>query len=455
MTKKQTGFGAIELMVMFSLLMMVGDIIRPADPFFMKVALNPYWGIVLLIALRYGSPLGIVAGMLCAGVYLLGLSLQGIQLSRLLHLDIQYTVYPFAYVLAGGFIGEVIQQHRRRENHLSENATAFQKSLADSEAKRREMDKAYRAIERNMAGQTQTLTDFSESLKKLDTRDSKEIYTALIHILKTQLGFSSCTIWEQTKQGEYLAVHGDIKDSLPSLPRLGQEVLRSRKTMTIRDLLFADRDYEHSVEDGLIAGPLFNSEVNLFAVVVISDVSFSNLTFSAAAKFETFLYWASRSLKQAAADTIKSSSTTRYSDVTMMSYQSFLQFCNVELRMISKDVSSALVFCSICGDIPKEQQDHLNTVLGRVLRYQTHLHDAISWDAVTGAYIIFLPATTADAATLVIQRMSYYINLFNLQPYGTEESLQLEWEVVECCDENNLMSLLEEQAAKGSGEQTL
>ncbi len=446
MIKKQTGFGSIELLVMFSLLLIVGGIFRPDDPFFMGAILNPYWVVVILIALRYGSPLGIIAGVMCAGLYLLGLRLQGIELSRLLHLDFYHAVYPFAFVVVGSFIGEVIQQHNRRQRLLIEKTTVLECQLEDSEAKRREMDKAYRAIERSMAGQTQTLTDFSESLKRLNTLDIHEIYTALVSILNQQLGFSTCEIWEQNKKGEYILLEGD-RETRP-LPKLGEDVLRARKTMTIRDLLFADREYEYKAQDGLIAGPLFNSEVNLSAVVVVSDAAFSTLTFSAAEKFEIFLYWASRSLQLVAADDIKASSTTRYSDMTMMSRESFLQFCNVELRMINKAQQSALIYCSLAGDIEKEQQEMLNTILGRVLRYQTHLHDAITWNAISRSYVLFLPATSLNAASLLVERMSYYLDLFELKPYQTDELLRLEWEILECTDETDLISMLSDHAKR-------
>ena len=292
----KTRIGALtELVVMLTVIMAYGAIARPDDPFLLQAKLHPFWAPLLLVALRYGSPTGIIVGIICAALHGFGLWLTGLDLGEALHLDAGAIMGLLLYVVVGAVVGESSEQAMRRAEFLRAQAGELHNRLSACEGQRAGMEKAYRTVEGRVASQTKTAITLYDSVKNLDSLDPRDIYLALTEALREQLGVEEGGVWLPTGAGGFNRI-APAGAEQGELPELGRMALHTGRVITAREI-FADQD--RSPADGLVAGPLFAGESRVVGLVVVQKMRFTGFTPSAVKQFEILLDWASRMLARA------------------------------------------------------------------------------------------------------------------------------------------------------------
>ena len=410
-----------ELFVLTGLLVAAGWFFRPDDPFFIQLRLSPYWLLVLGFSISYGAPTGVIAGLLSAGLYLIGIALQGTNLQRLLNLNIAQAFHAMFYVAAGIIVSGRIHLKDQRIREEKEHAATLRDQLAEAEARRLELDQAYRELERKMAAQSESISTFSDNIRQLFAKSEAAVYTALADILQKQLHITDLGIWQQNQDGLYKKIRP--RASKDPLPALGREVLRTRSVQTLRDMLFAHQQI--SPGDGILAGPLVVNKVNLAAVVVVESIEFQHLNYTGIAIFETYLLWASYALEELATVSGLKQRTRAQTGSMLMDRKAFTSFCHSELDMLNAELPSCLLHFKLTKAVSADYAARVHTVIERIIEYQTHLHDAAT-RLPDQSMLIFQPATPAASAQANVNRILHYINLFDLTetPHAAERLLK-------------------------------
>jgi len=390
----------------------------------LRVHPHPFWGVILLIALRYGSPMGLVAGMVCAAVQLAGLWSAGLDVEEALHLGGGEMVVLTLYVIVGGVMGEGVERRTRQGEFFRRQASEMRDRLVASESQRTEMERAYREVEGRIAGQTNTLTSLYDSVKRLDSLETRELFAALKSVLAEQLGVERCGVWIVAADGAAHKAAPDGGRDEP-LPALGEAALKGGRIVTAADL-FADQEVNPS--QGLVAGPLFAGEARVVAVVVVQSMRFVGFTHAAVRQFEVLLDWTSRCLARAQhfAGVQRRAVFDASLDLTTESFMRTRAQADLALAR-RRGAPVVLLACRVAGEVEDEVHRRLVLVFARVFRYQTRLSDAVAYFEQSRTFMLFLPEAGERQAGIVRERLERFVDEFGFRPYGDDRTLELQW----------------------------
>ena len=435
------GLGAYpEFIVLLAAVLAIGVMVSPKDAALTQVQPHPFYAVVLLIALRYGSPTGAIVGAICAGIQVLGYGARGLNVGEALHFGAAEIAAPLLYIVVGAVVGETVERQMRRADHMAGLMNQTRERLNTSEGKRAEMELAYRQVEGRIAGQTKTLISLHDSVKQLDSLEAREIYDGLVHVLRDQLGVDRCSIWLVAGDGSHRRIIPHDAPDAP-LPTLGEAAVRGQRVVTVKDY-FVDQDA--SPEDGLLAGLLYSGEGRVAAVVVVESLSFVGFTHRAAKQFEVLLDWASRSLDKAqrVASYRRRSVFDQSLDLTSELFLRTRAKADLDLA-IRRGTPATVLVCRTEGDIPEEVHRRLILVFARVFRYQTRLSDAEAYFEGVKTFVLFLPEVAAQGARVVQDRLDRYVGEFDFHPYGDDARLALRWGLSERGDDDDFGALLQ------------
>jgi len=443
---------AIELLAIIAAIIAFGLMSEIDDPFLLAVHPHPFWIAVLLIALRYGLLPGAAAGGLCALLHLVAATATGSQPEMSLHLEIGEIGIIALYPLVGIFVGEVIEHHLRRAEALQNIIAEQQRRIAAAEARRGEMEIAYRQLEGRIAGQTDTFGALYDSAKQLDSLEEKEIYTGLCRLLQRHLAAERIGIW-------IIAADGALERAAPAdapaapLPEIGRAALR-RGAVVDAASLYGSSDERKG--GGLLAGLLRDEDARAMAVVVIEDMSFVGFTPTAVRTFDLLLEWTSRSLVKARRLHLSRQRAIWEDDLDLATPAYLRARAQEELRLAARRQAPASLLILLCGGRIGEAVAHrLRLVIARLLKHLIRLSDTASYFAERAAFVIFLPDTDAAGAEMVKSKLTNALAAFGIAPYGDSRPLRLLGGVAERGDSDDFEEMLRRAFAdleKQSGE---
>ncbi|MCX7934750.1 MAG: hypothetical protein N3A66_05770, partial [Planctomycetota bacterium] len=442
----------IELFAIIAVILTAGLISKKDDPFLLSLHPHPFWAAVLLIALRYGLVPGAIAGGTCAALHLMALQVAGAQMEISLHLASGELAAAALYPLVGIFAGEIIEQHLRRADALREIIAEQRQRIATAEARRGEIEIAYRQLEGQIAGQTDTFGALCESAKQLDSLEEKEIYSGLCRLLRRHLSAERVSIWTIAPDGAVACAEPPDAPPAP-LPEIGRAALRCGAVVDASRLY---RDRDDAPGGGLLAGMLRSEDQRALAVVVIEDMAFVGFTPTAVRTFELLLDWASRSL--ARAQRLQASRQRAiWEDELDLATPVYLKArSQEELRLAARRRAPAsLLILSWEGQIAAEVCRRLCRVIARLLKHLIRLSDTASYFAERSAFVIFLPDTDAAGAETVRCKLANSLAAFGISPYGDGRPLRLAWGMAERGDSEDFEEMLQRafaDLAKGARE---
>ncbi len=431
---------AVEMSAIIAAILAVGLIGKKDDPLLLSVHPHPFWAAVLLIALRYGLSPGAVAGAVCAALQLAALQAVGAQMEMSLHLEIGDIAAAALYPLVGVFVGEMIEQHLRRNEALQATIAEQRRRIATAEARRGEIEIAYRQLEGRIAGQTETFSALYDSAKQLDSLEETEIYAGLCRLLQRHLNAERVGIWTIALDGAVARAEPPGEPSAP-LPEIGRAALRRGAVIDASHLY---RDKDEVRDGGLLAGMLRGEGERSIAVVVIEEMSFVGFTPTAVRTFELLLEWASRSLAKAQRLQASRQREIWEDDLDLATPVYLKARAQEELRLAARrQAPAALLTLAWEGPIAAEVCRRLRRVIARLLKHLIRLSDTAAYFTERAAFVIFLPDTDAAGAETVRHKLTAALAAFGITPYGDEQPLRLSWGMAERAGGEDFEQLLQ------------
>ncbi|NCD34069.1 MAG: hypothetical protein EOL87_11745 [Spartobacteria bacterium] len=435
-----------EMLAMLLISAGVGFYFFPSDPFFLYTQYQPYWLWILLISIRYGAPYGLLASLSCAAMYMGGLHYMGYDMMRVLHLEMQLALPPVIYIILGTTLDGMVQHYKGKIDNQSQLLEEAYDRINELGETRLELDKSYRVLEGRLAAHLQSLETFSKSLEQLNGETVEDVFDALIDIVKKHVGAKRCGIWALDPDGSYVAYRREEYGLNETLPKLGAEVMRTRRTMTIRDMIFANRSSRRG--DGLIAAPLFAGSSHIVAVIVIQEMDFSNLQYSAVNQFDTFVHWASKALQHVDGGAVRRQNAEI---IAPLPVDEFICYARAGLEDAPKDSLSTLFTVTVppvSGD--PSSTELLQRTIYQILCYNVHRGDAIGLDASTGSIYISMATCNEAEALAFIERAQLYVSQFEFCDPGSGAPLKLLWSHSTAASVQGLQTIdgLEEKAGE-------
>lgn len=403
---------ALIEIVLFFAIMVVMDVMGMDGHRFWSVEPHPYWIIVLLISVQYGTAEGILAVIIASIILLVG-NMPQQQLDQDMYAYLfQVSIRPLLWVVAAVAIGELRNRHIRERNHLAnelELAREREEKITESYEWVRDHKQK---LELRIAGQFRSSIDTYKAAKSIEKLDPKDVLHGVQELVRAILNPEKFSVYMLDKEGlQATIMHGWTADDhfvrvLDSNNRMYREIVGRKQ------VLCASND-EHErvlVGEGVLAGPLMNTESGeIIGMLKIEKMAFSDLNLSTVEAFRSICEWIgmafvnagkyqdakSTSLLNPDHNLLTANYFTRHTDyISALAKRLNFNVAMVVVRVVDANKLDA----SVRSAAARKLSQAADTVLRSV-------DLAFDYQENAGEYSIILPATDRKGARIVQEKI--------------------------------------------------
>ena len=283
----------IETLV-FLLVLVVVDLIWFDGRRFIEVHPHPFWIIVLLASVQYGSGAGIVATLLSSTLLLTG-NLPEMGLDEDLHqwmLDL--SARPLMWLAASVVIGELSARNiRERRNMAMELALArnHEKTIT---ASFEELQGLRERLEVRVAGQLRTVSKTWQAARAIQQLDPAQVLMGVTEMVSTLLEPKKFSVFTFTDNRLQAAIqkgwrrNDHFERYFTEQSPLFQAVVADQRVLSIHH----PEDESRLAGQGMLAGPLVNPDTGeMIGMLKIEDLGFAQMSVSSLENFRFICEW--------------------------------------------------------------------------------------------------------------------------------------------------------------------
>lgn len=405
---------AVFEIVGFLLVMLLCSVFFGDGTRFWGVEPHPFWVIVILIAVQYGTSEGVLAAILSSLVLVVGnMPEQEFGEARNMY-DYIYTLLrlPVLWLMAAVILGELRQRHIRERDYLRHElaqANKREEIIADSYNKvkafkeRLELKiasqlrssvstyRAARAIEKNHP--TDVLQGVQELVRSVMQPEKFSVYTLGSDGLSSSITYG----W---KEGDNFQQQFNANDSLY------KEVIGSQHVLCI-----ANRDHQRVLQDqGVLVGPLVDQETGeISGMLKIEKLGFMDLNLSTIETFHAICEWVGMALVNAHKYQDAKQTSMVNPDHNLLSYNYFRRYTDY-ISALGKRVGFAvnmIVVQLVNADklTPEQRIKTARTISDAVKVALRTVDMAFDYQKDGSEYSIILPATNRAGAKIVLTKL--------------------------------------------------
>lgn len=280
--------------VLFVGLTLVADAVWGSGDRYAHVEPHPFWVIVLLMAVQYGTREALVATAIASLALLAGnLPSQGFDQS-VHEYAVQLLWRPLSWMIAAVVLGELRVRHRQHQVETDERLSHAERRVALLTAAHGEVSAAKERLETRLAGQLRTATAMFQAARALETLEPQQVLAGATDLVAVSLNARSFSIFLLEKDALVLAAtqgwsedRGLARRYLSTEP-LFKEVVGAQRFITVSTPV--GEAVLHG--QGLMAGPLICPTTGrLVGMMKIEDMTFLDFNLSAVQTFKALCEW--------------------------------------------------------------------------------------------------------------------------------------------------------------------
>jgi len=421
-----------------SILLSINILFYPDIPGFLGIKPNPYWIVILITATGFGFRAGIFAGLACS-VFVIGYVCVEIRIIHFWDFVILFKkpeIFGQFLLFTGGgcIIGEVREVKNRKIREL-------EMEYEDLEDAHQQLIKAYdqlsevnKEVDARITGTETTLLKLYQAEKSLKSLRERDLYPAVIEILKDFLYVEACSIYRLHENKLQMTARLNDDNSRIQKRRKGFSIMK--KAIKTKETI---NMFNHP--GIIICAPFMDSANQVIGLINIEKVPKMKMNPQTVRMTTMIAQQCAAGIKNASAyeETKKHHITD---DITgALNFEYFQQRLDEELQrsrrykytfsIVTFEIQDYKKFHnSICEDLRLA----LSTIIFKRIRGVDHLF----LDKRPDRFILFLPNTPYVGAQVVKSRIGEYINSFGFQPYPkSEKPLQVNIGIVEYSDQMN------------------
>lgn len=405
------GSALLEMILFFALALTI-DHFGASGNRFWDMAPHPFWLIVLLISVQYGTGDGLFAAVIASAVLLIGnLPVQSIYLDLYSYL-FEVARRPMMWIAAALIFGELRMRQARRTVKLAHD-------LKDAEHRAEVVASAYRAVDNakqeleiRVAGQLRTVFSIHRAAKIIEKAGPAEVLLGVTDLVRG--------VMSPTKFSVYLMKDGTLEAAINQGWMLEDGFSR---TIEATDILFQEvvgrqqylcsaypEEARALAGQGIFAGPLLSAESGeVIGMLKIEDLDFLDLNLTTIDNFRILCDWIGTAYSNAKLSEEQRTGVYLNADRTLMSTSFFdrqTTFLAALAQRVGFDVSLLILQVDDADDLDeaanKEVAAALNACVSRQLR-TTDL--AFDYQRNNLEYALVLPATPLASAQIVADKL--------------------------------------------------
>jgi len=285
--------GLIE-MAGFYVLVLALDFVFFEGTRFRSVTPHPFWLIVMLMAVQYGTNEGLVAAAVSSAVLLVGnLPPQRIEQDLYAYL-FEISWQPTGWLLSAVVFGELRMRQSRREEELAVNLDEANRETQVITATYRQMALAKDQLEARVAGQMRTVISTYQAAKGIEKLGPGEVMAGVSGLVRAILSPEAFSVFVLNRD----ALEAMLCEGWTEEDKFGRRFAASAPLFAAivsgRQVVCAARANEERVlaGEGVLAGPLVNPDTGeLIGMLKIERMGFREFNIAAIENFRVLCDW--------------------------------------------------------------------------------------------------------------------------------------------------------------------
>ena len=291
----------VETVVLLGAALAADQLLFSGDRF-ASVSPHPFWAVVLLIAVQYGTGEALAAAALSGAALLINnLPEQGFNEDLYAWL-LRISFNPVLWCIAAVTLGEIRAGHKRQTEGLQIELTEAQQQAATIADAYDHLLRIKMNLEAQVAGQRQTVRTMYEAARAIERQSTDEVLSGIFEVVSAVLHPEKFSFFRLDHHELVLVekqgwISGDqFQQSFrPGAPLFAAIVEQQR-------MLIASEPEDEAILDqqGLLAGPLCSEETGEpFGMLKIEGMQFHELTPAAVQNFRILCEWIGAAYAQA------------------------------------------------------------------------------------------------------------------------------------------------------------
>jgi GGDEF domain-containing protein len=271
---------------------------------FVHVEPHPFWAIVLLMAVQYGTGEALLAAGVSSVALLAGnWPAQGFDQS--VH---EYAVHvlqrPLLWMAAALVLGEMRVRQRQRHADTREHLNRAERRITLLSNAHSELTSAKERLETRLAGQLRTATGMFQAARALETLDPSRVLTGAAELVAVALNARCFSLFLLEDDALVLAAAQGWTEDRALARRHGSSSPLFREVVGAQRFVSVSTPLGESVlhGEGLIAGPLIDAASGkLVGMLKVEEMSFLDFNLSTVHTFKALCEWIGAAYVNAAA----------------------------------------------------------------------------------------------------------------------------------------------------------
>lgn len=250
---------------------------------FQHVKPHPFWIIILIVTVQYGTLEGIMSVALCTTALYAGEVPKMHFGESLFEYDMKLALTPTLWFIAAVVLGEMHMRTLTKRDRYRELALMAQEE-AEKTAESYELLKDKKELlEVRLASHMRSFTHSLRSFKEMESMSPAQIFMSLTSMVHEIIGPKKFSIWTFSESGFEVMLSEGWKENEPYKRRFtNNEPLFQEITAKKRIISVINAEDEVLLEDqGLIVAPILNAETGqIFGMLKIEEIAFYDLNIS-------------------------------------------------------------------------------------------------------------------------------------------------------------------------------
>lgn len=428
-------FGTLEAIVGVLIVTAISAVV-PGQWGFVHVQPSPLWIVVLAIAIRYGAPSGYVAGVAAAASQCLMLWLR--PEARFQGIPEHALIQPFLFIAVAVVLSHALQGQRQRIARLETANRETTDTLESVTQRYRDLHAVKKTLEKQIVGLPDSVMTLYEVAKGLETLRTDALHPAILALVERFLQTESCTLYRVTDGHVQMlahlpSMHAINVSPLPMWDGLIEQAVRSRQIVTVRDRLLREGPEAVAKEPIVAAGPLFDANGDVIAVIAVERMPFLALAPTNLRLFRMILDWGSTALQNAAR--YEETQEHRLVDETTGVY-----IAPHTMRLVREEsersqryrlpLSIVTMHVEWMHAVRPEMAANVLATVTAIAQLSLRTVDIIGHHPNPGTFVLILPMTDAAKAEIVVGRIEENLQGIAIRPYTDDTLLTVGFNVL-------------------------
>lgn len=401
---------ALLEMAIFFFIMMAFDVFFGAGDRYWGVDPHPFWVIVVLISVQYGTSEGVLAAILSSVLLLVG-NMPEMQTDQYTYWLYVFSL-PLLWVVSAVVLGELRQRHIREREYLYKELREAQRreeTISNSYVKVKNLKEK---LELRIASQLRASIDTYRAAKAIEKTHPNDVLQGVQELVHSVMQPQKFSVFLLGNDGlESTITYGwqpedHFSERYESTSLLYREVIANQKMLCI-----ANSDHQKVLgEQGVLAGPLIDNETGeINGMLKIEETGFMDLNLSTIETFHSICEWVGMAMVNARKYQDAKEGSMVNPDHNMMSYNYFRQYTDY-ISALGKRVGFAVnmivVQLTNADKLNADQRVKTAHILAEAVKKALRSVDmAFDYQKNGEEYSIVLPATNRAGAKIVLNKL--------------------------------------------------